>query len=199
MTTQKKEKKGRVTEPKRKERDRKKWTADQIEERKEPLTDTVTLALKPGVREAFTEAEKLYKDALALYNANDSEENKQALIEAENAFEYADDDLFENTVEFVLVALGREDTEELFKQYPPTLAQIAEYQEVQRSMGMSVRHNPLRYDSERFPAALIHACLKEPEMTLEQVQAMWVSPKWNRGELGALFATALGLCQILPG
>ena len=50
------------------------------------------------------------------------------------------------------------------------------------------------WDPERFPAALVAATLVRPQLSLEEVQAMWGSKGWSPGELGNLFGVAQALC-----
>lgn len=84
------------------------------------------------------------------------------------------------SVEFVFTALSAHDLDKLQAQHPPTAKQKLD--------GMA-------WNGDTFPPALVAACLSEPEVSLEEMNEIWVSGEWSTGELSTLFNTASSLCM----
>ena len=47
------------------------------------------------------------------------------------------------------------------------------------------------FNEDTFPQALVAACLDDPKLSLDEVQALWKDENWNSAELQALFVAAL--------
>lgn len=50
-----------------------------------------------------------------------------------------------------------------------------------------------QWNGETFPPALIAACAVDPEISLEDAEAIWASDDWSRGELLDLFVAVIKL------
>jgi hypothetical protein len=51
------------------------------------------------------------------------------------------------------------------------------------------------FNLDTFAPALIAACTKEPAMTYEEAEQLWVSPEWARGELLDWFSACVQICN----
>lgn len=89
-----------------------------------------------------------------------------------------DDDGEQVEVELTFQALGSKEYDKLVAKFPPKPEQ---------------RMEGAAFDADKFAPALISACSVEPEMTLEDAQEIWTSDAWSRGDLMALFRTAVEL------
>lgn len=54
------------------------------------------------------------------------------------------------------------------------------------------------FNPDTFPAALIAACMKRPELSEEQALELSKSDKWSGGEFGGLFVRCQRICQGNP-
>ena len=91
----------------------------------------------------------------------------------------------EHVAVFKFKGLGRDRYERLVRAHPPTQEQRK--QAARESSGAS-------WNRDTFPPALIHACLVEPSMTLEQVVELLADDEWNEADAGALFSGASSAC-----
>lgn len=91
--------------------------------------------------------------------------------------------------DFVLRSISEDRYERLVKAHPPTKEQR------QRA---SLTGLPVNWNEDTFPVALIHACLVEPALTLEQLTELRESDDWNTSELADLFLTAQQLSASRP-
>ena len=83
-------------------------------------------------------------------------------------------------VEFSFAALSAHDLDKLQAKHAPTASQ--------KLQGMA-------WNGDTFPPALVAACLVDPEVSLEEMNEIWVSGEWSTGELSTLFDTASRLCM----
>lgn len=51
------------------------------------------------------------------------------------------------------------------------------------------------FDLDTFAPALISACSKDPELSLEEATELWSSPDWARGELLDWFTACVQICN----
>jgi hypothetical protein len=79
-----------------------------------------------------------------------------------------------------LKAIGSSAYDDLLGKYPPTPKQ---------------KKDGATYNPDTFAPALVAACLTEPRMDLEDVQNIWTSDEWSRGELTELFIAAVQINQ----
>lgn len=86
----------------------------------------------------------------------------------------------EDPVSFLFRSIGAQDYDRLITKCPPTKDQLAE--------GGS-------YDQNKFGPLLLAAVCAEPVMDENEWKEVWDSPDWNRGEVSALFFTAVELCN----
>jgi hypothetical protein len=92
-----------------------------------------------------------------------------------------------NVAIFKVKGLGRKKYDKFMSdpKYMPTEAQLKKAKE---------RNGPnatLNWNADTFPVPFIHACLVEPEMTLEEVQDMWDSDEWTSAECLLILGSAL--------
>lgn len=92
----------------------------------------------------------------------------------------------DNSVEVVMRSIGRARWAALLDEYPPTDAQTA-----QARKQSGDQNAILEFDIDRFPPVAIAASSVQPEMTLEQAQALWASDDWNEAECARLLQMAL--------
>lgn len=83
-------------------------------------------------------------------------------------------------VAITFTAISSHDLDKLQSKYPPTSEQ---------------RVRGLQFNPETFAPALVAACAKDPEMTLEDAKEIWTSDAWSTGELNFLFDTCSQLCM----
>lgn len=83
-------------------------------------------------------------------------------------------------IEMHFEAISAKEMDRLRAEHKPTAKQISE--------GMSI-------NAETYVPALVHATLKEPDLSLADVKALWASDVWSDGELNVLFQAAQGVCS----
>lgn len=83
-----------------------------------------------------------------------------------------------NEVTLKYQAIGMRAYDKLVAKYPPKAEARAE--------GAS-------FDIDTFAPALISACSLEPEMSMDEVKAIWDSEDWSRGDVMVLFRNAVEL------
>lgn len=86
----------------------------------------------------------------------------------------------EDPVSFEFRALGSMAYDEMLSKHPPTPQQLA---------------SNAQFNINTFAPALLAAVCRDPEMSPSQWKEIWTSPEWNRGEVTALFWTAVDLCN----
>lgn len=89
-----------------------------------------------------------------------------------------DDNGDEHEVTMLFQSIGAKDYDKLVSKHPPTAEQ--------RSQGAT-------FNMDTFAPALISTCLVEPEMSQAEAKQLWASPDWSRGDLMALFRTAVDI------
>ena len=86
----------------------------------------------------------------------------------------------DDVIEMTFQALSAHELDALTSKHPPTAEQ---------------KVNGMVFNVDTFAPALVHACLVEPDLELDEVKAMWSSEDWSSGELATLFSTASDLCM----
>ena len=86
----------------------------------------------------------------------------------------------EDPVTFLFRSIGAQDYDRLITKCPPTKEQQAE--------GGA-------YNTDRFAPLLLSRVCAEPVLDEAEWAEIWTSPDWNRGEVSALFWTAVNLCN----
>lgn len=79
-----------------------------------------------------------------------------------------------------LKAIGSAAYDDLIAKHPPTPKQ---------------RKDGATYNPDTFAPALVAASMTEPQMDLEDAQALWESEDWSRGELTELFLASVQINQ----
>lgn len=168
-------------------------TRDHLLSRKKPLYKTVQVVLDPELAEALTRARA---EASLLAARLVSRPNDTALADQYTAAQAELDDLLaradadEVVVEVTFKSIGRAAYDELISAHPPTEAQNAAAKESGQAP------NGLVWNPDTFPAAVVAASMVTPQMTLEDVLAIFNSPDWNGPEQEALVTAALEVNTI---
>lgn len=155
-------------------------------ERKTPITTSTELVIDAAAVEAANEARER---ADRLHIRASRRPNDEALTaeadEAEAlAQELADTVQADGSIQrFRFQALGGRSWDALVKAHPVP----AEHKKLQ------VSWNP-----ETFPSACVAACIVDPPLSAEDVEAMWQSDRFSNPQLARLFGTALEANTTLP-
>jgi hypothetical protein len=145
-------------------------TRDHLTSRKKPMTKFVEILLDPDALDIYERAQERLGEATADTRAaiqRDVDDARAAVIEA--------------TVTMKFQSLGRKRYEALIAEHPAT--------EKQNEQALKETNTEAGYNLDTFPPALIQASCIEPELSLEDVQAIYDS--WNSAELMTLFFAAL--------
>ena len=138
----------------------------EIRTRKKPRTTRVTIVLDDEAERRHNEAQiGLAAAQRALEERPRDEARTRAVADAEAAADRARGDLEAASATFVFRGIGHVRYDELLKASPPSKADAAEFR---RLTGSTLRHDPVE-----FPIALVAACCIEPEMTVDDVWALW--------------------------
>lgn len=128
------------------------------------------------------------KETLAAQNAQRDESRratfeelvKKRHLEREVPIKMPGDDGELVEVTLLFRALGAKEYDKLLSRNPPTTEQKA---------------NGASYNIDTFGPALISAVCLEPPMTASEVNQIWMSDDWNRGEVMSLFSAAVEICN----
>lgn len=85
----------------------------------------------------------------------------------------------DETIDLVFEAVSSRELDRLRAKHPPTAEQ---------------RVNGQGVNTETFAPALVAATLVSPELSEEEIVAMWEDDSWSTGELGELFDAASTVC-----
>ena len=158
---------------------------DHLLSKKKPFTKQVPVVFDPDLGAEF-ETVRRDRDVAAIRAEANPDDSELAfrLLEADQALAAIRQRLDEEgaVVTFTFRGIGRAAYGKLADAHPPTAEQRAKG----KAMNMDTPVN-----SETFPPVLIAACLVEPPLTAEEVQALWDDPNWNDAELGALYTAAI--------
>lgn len=161
-------------------------TYDFLAGKKKPLTKTVVVVLDPEAAEAHEEARRDRDMAQARVSVSpDNPENHAQLLDAQAALDDLEAKLDEDQaiVRFTFRGIGRAGYEAIVDRHPPT--------QDQRTKAKAGGLGELAWNHDTMPPALVHACLVEPQLTIEEVNQLWSSPDWNQAELGVLLNAAI--------
>lgn len=161
--------------------------------RKKPRQQTVTLILDPDIEEQLVTARDERTEAQARADRTPGNSAAAADLAAANErVEQAEAAARDESVTFVFKALGREAYEQMKDAHRPTKKQRDDYKAKGLAMGFAeFQVGDLGYNLDTFPPALVAASCIEPEMTLDDAQALWDSDEFSSAELGDLFAAAM--------
>lgn len=170
-------------------------TVSEIMNRKKPSEKSVDVCLDRALKE---EAMKATKNAgvisMKLRKAEaDEDAERIAELEAELAAaeleaELAEIAVEENTVTFVFRTIGRHAANAIVSAHPPTAAQREAYAAELKAQGRPIE--PLSWNAETLPPAIMAASSVEPKMSVEEAQELWTSDVFGSGELEELFLAA---------
>lgn len=158
-------------------------TFDELVARKLPMTATIRIALDSDAAAKLEEADQKFQNARFRTQAAPNESLlKQELEKASDELEDARKAAEAESVEFKFQSIGRLAYEQLIDDHPATADQKKRAEK---------KSDPVPpWDLDEFPVALIHACLSEPKLTLDQVRQIWTDDNWNESELLGLFLCA---------
>jgi len=155
---------------------------------KAPPTETVRICVDPALAKARDEAEQAAERAQGesdlLPNRDDLRQAATAARKAADAAKAAADAA---TVAFTFRALERPKLAALLKAHPPTAAEVQEYRDARKELGMPAIGSP-QFNADTFPPALLVASVVEPAMTLAEANQLWA--EWSEAETSALFTAA---------
>jgi hypothetical protein len=107
---------------------------------------------------------------------------KKPRVEREVVLVMPTDDGGSEEISFKFRSLGAQEYDALIDDHPPTTEQKIE--------GSAFNINT-------FAPGLIAKVCVDPNLSYEEMKAIWDSPDWNRGELMHLYAEAMNLCNSL--
>lgn len=173
-------------------------TYDMIKQGKKRPVRRVVIPLDDELAEKWQSAQGRVEFAkLRLSTGIDSNEvKKQVLQEQADAQKEMDSlkkDMEGNVAVFKIQGLGRRRYSDM--QEDPKFQPTPEQKRLARE-----RHGTdqnITWNTDTFPPVLIHACLIEPKMTLEEVQEMWDSDEWTTAELLNLLQAAIDVNEQL--
>lgn len=165
---------------------------------KEPTVQECKILTKPKLAVERDRAKaRLGEAQMAAARAKDDPDVQLELEIAEADHRAAVEAVAAATRVFEFVAIGRPQVERMMKDHRPTREQLDDHREALRIEGRSVTSDPLRYNEDTFPPALISAACSSPQITLEQATKIWDSERWSRGELAQLFLAAWTVNEIV--
>ena len=137
--------------------------------------------------------DKVQKEAELEVDAARLAELEEELAAAETAYEEADTAQIEATIAARVESIGRKPYDALVDDYPPTEEQIAEWQKDNPKEDGTPGDSLPDYDGDKFPPALIAACLvgELKGLTPDEVDE-WTS-EWNFAEFMQLFTAAIAV------
>ena len=145
--------------------------------KKQPRTERYPVCMDDDAVQRLSDAMEAYN---AAWSKDDRSEEEVALAEARDA-------VAASTVVFTLQGRSPRAYDDLVDAHPPTASQLAEAKK--RDL------DPPAYDKATFAPALVHACLVEPRLPLDEVEAVFSGdePGWNVAEVDGLFKAALSV------
>lgn len=129
-------------------------------------------------------------------NLEGHKETETAITETEKQIKQLDTKIRKQTETFEFRALGRKVIQTILKTHRPTGNQIKEFQEGLKEQGLS-QNEPLAWNNDTFPPALIAASCASHEMSYEDALQLWNNENFNLGELGTMWQTAWSINQIV--
>lgn len=164
-------------------------TYDHIKSKKKPVVRSTWIALDPEIAEQKEDLEQQVALLRARAKVKPDDADLQAqLAEEEMALDKKVKDLRKECVKFVFRSLGRRAYDDLVTEHQATDEQTA------KAKAEAGPDAVLEFNPDTFPAALVAACLQEPELTASEVSEIFESDDWNGSELMSLFNTALEAC-----
>lgn len=163
-------------------------TMDHLRSRKKPITATINICMDSALADKFSgvslKVNILEQD---VRSSNASQEMRRELEDARAERDEMLPEVEEQTASFVFRSLGRRDFEALIDAHPVT--------KEQREKAKKNGEEPLQFDWETFPQALVQACCIDPVLTLDEVKELWESDVWNTAELTGLWEAAFAVNQ----
>ena len=148
---------------------------------KKPNEVSVEIILDPELTRALAELER----RLAIAERRDQKENRNPEAPTlRKEIEALKENIEDSKVEFVFKDPGRKAFEELVDACPPS----ADDKKEAKELGL----NSPSWNPETFVPGLIALASHDPEITLEEAQDLYDT--WGRGDVEALFNTALQAC-----
>ncbi len=148
-------------------------TIADIRSRKKPVTKKVAIQMDGEIANQIEELREMHDTA----RNNDRVSNED---EKAPAIQDQIDELLEQALEsvevFTFKSIGRYNYDKLVGQHPPT--------KDQKKQGMD-------FNPDTFPPVLVAASCIDPEIPLEDSEAIFADPNWNGAELRKLFFGAL--------
>lgn len=148
----------------------------------------VHIAMDPEVAEAYGEAKNAFDVAKLIAEARPDDPKLSMALEAEKLrLAEAKAALREDAVTFTFRGIGRKSYDDLVAEHPPTDEQR------QKSVELTGDPRNIGFNTDTFPPVVIFRSMIEPEMTQEEVNALYDDPAWNGPEVMELFAAALAV------
>lgn len=166
-------------------------TFEDLLNRKKPVTDTVEIPLDPGLAEELEDARKTrdVSAARAAVRQNDTEAQAQAWEAEEKVLRLEQRLRDEDAVAyFTFQAIGRAAYEAIVAAHPASAEQRIKLKRLGLKDDIV---GQVAWDEETFPPAIVAACLVEPNLTEDEVVALWRSDCWNQAELSKLVIAAI--------
>lgn len=152
-------------------------TIEEIRRLKKPNRRSVFVLVDPEIAREIKNLERAYAQEKRIDVKENRNPEAPAILKK---LEELRDVTADYEVEFIFEDIGRKALEDLVIEHPPTPEQKADMAEIE-------------FNSETFPPALMAATAIEPEMTLEDAEALFND--WSSGEAEILFMTAMMACR----
>ena len=158
--------------------------------RKKPTVEKVAICSDPELVTIAEMAEAKAAEAeLMRMRFPESEERAKAAGEAIDEAKAARAAAEAETRVFVFRAIGRKRLEDLTKLHPSTPEQKADFKDRLKAEGLPTNET-LNHNPDTFPPALMQAACVDPGLSVEEAHYIWTDDAWSEGEVGALFAAA---------
>lgn len=160
---------------------------DRLTSTKKPVTRKVPICLDSELADEFNELSMRLFVLREDVKSSTSPAARRDLEDAEAEMEELRPKMEEATVTFTFRSLGRTAFEELLDEHPPTKQQ----NEKARRKG----EDPMQFNPDTFPQALVAACIVEPDLSYDEVKQLFDDANWNTAELTALWEAAFTVNQ----
>jgi hypothetical protein len=163
-------------------------TFDHLRSKKKPITGKVEILLDSEVQNLLDAAQEKVDKATVLA-ADQSPEHLAALEEAKLEYDEAKSEAEDSVVVFKFRSIGSRAYDDLISAHPITPDQTVKIKEA--------GGDPVAWNLDSFPPALVNSCMYEPTLTDDQFMEIWKSEEWNGAELMSMFYKCLEINSVV--
>lgn len=158
----------------------------EIRRLKKPNEKQVDILLEPLLKAKVEEKTREVEQLTRAEQRGRKDLSQKSAIKAQEELDAIMDEVRSESVTFLFRDIGRKKLDTLIAAHRPT-------EEMKTQWKDEGNAGSLAYNLETFPPALIAACCVDPEMSLEDAQA--ICEEWGGGDIEALFYGALASCR----